>query len=366
MSALVDRVNYQADYLDDYDTFFERIINKTCVPTQLELQPGREKGRALCWMDCPYCYGGKATNDGVRLPISRYLEILKEISNGPHGNIKKVIIAGYATDPLNYEHIDKLLESTILFKNIFGIHTKLLKISEKFINLISGNEINKKSYITVSLDAGYNESYNITHGIKSKAKVLSKIYNNIEAIMKKKSKNIDVGGTYLITKANVSENEIKQSIKDVNDLGIQTLRFSFPQTPRGYDLDAKEDIIFKERDEAKKMLKNLISNLKSDTKVSFVDPDEDYQIDKERMLPCYARFVHPAIGFDGYLYHCSESSSPDFHDMSLGNLHKSSFWESYYSYDIDKLHEDFKKMEKNKCMCDRKLFIVNKKFGNRL
>ena len=76
-------------------------------------------------------------------------------------------------------------------------------------------------------------------------------------------------------------------------------------------------------------------------------------------MPCFARFVHPAIGFDGQLYHCSESSSPNFSSMSLGNLQDRGFWESYYDYDLEKIKDAFSEMEKNACMCDRKLFIVN-------
>ena len=60
-----------------------------------------------------------------------------------------------------------------------------------------------------------------------------------------------------------------------------------------------------------------------------------------------ARFAHPAIGYDGYLYHCSESSSPDFHDMSLGDINTKNFWDLYYSYNSEKMKNDFKLMEFN-------------------
>ena len=38
------------------------------------------------------------------------------------------------------------------------------------------------------------------------------------------------------------------------------------------------------------------------------------------------------------------------------------FWDLYYSYDKQTVEKSFKLMEKNKCMCDRKLFIVNREF----
>ena len=63
MNNLIDRTNYNSRYLE-YETFAKKILNYTCVPYQIEIQPGREKGEALCWMSCPYCYGGNAKNSG--------------------------------------------------------------------------------------------------------------------------------------------------------------------------------------------------------------------------------------------------------------------------------------------------------------
>ena len=54
---LIDRVNYNTKYLDNYEEFAKKILNYKSVPYQIEIQPGREKGKALCWMSCPYCYG---------------------------------------------------------------------------------------------------------------------------------------------------------------------------------------------------------------------------------------------------------------------------------------------------------------------
>ena len=69
-------------------------------------------------MPCTYCYGGSAKNDGTRLDPERYLDIIEQTNNGPNGNINKIIYAGYATDPLNYEHIDDLIEKSINFGQI--------------------------------------------------------------------------------------------------------------------------------------------------------------------------------------------------------------------------------------------------------
>ena len=362
MDKLKDRATYNAKYLE-YEEFAEKILSYTSVPYQIEIQPGREKGKALCWMSCPYCYGGSAQNSGDRLSAERYIQIIKEVSSGPNGRIEKLILAGYATDPLNYEYFDDLYECSLNHNFITGIHTKLLKISKKFLNLVSQKNVRDESYISISIDAGFKESYNITHGITSSVDILKKIYKNIQDIQDIKNKVIDINTTYLLTVHNCSLEEISKSIEDLQSLEVDTLRFSFPQVPRKYDYKQKTNIFIENRSELIKEIKNLIEKKQNNkTFISIVDPDSKYEINELRAIPCYARFAHPAIGLDGYLYHCSESSSPDFHDQSLGNLKDKNFWELYYSYNKEKVERDFKLMAKNSCMCDRKLFIVNREF----
>ena len=81
-----------------------KIINKTIVPHQVEVQPGPMRGN-ICWLSCPYCYGNTAIDTGERLSKERYLEIMDQIAEG---GVNKIIFAGYATDPLNYENIEEL------------------------------------------------------------------------------------------------------------------------------------------------------------------------------------------------------------------------------------------------------------------
>ena len=45
LNDLKQRVNYQKKYIDNYEKFAQKILNKTAIPIQLEVQPGREKGR---------------------------------------------------------------------------------------------------------------------------------------------------------------------------------------------------------------------------------------------------------------------------------------------------------------------------------
>ena len=60
-----------------------------------------------------------------------------------------------------------------------------------------------------------------------------------------KNSKVDVNTTYLLTTYNSSISEISKSIDDLSNLGVDTLRFSFPQVPRNYDYNQKGNILLK-------------------------------------------------------------------------------------------------------------------------
>ena len=107
-------------------------------------------------MECPYCYGLSATDNGERLSKQRGLEVLDEIIDG---GVNKIIFAGYATDPLNCDYIDDLLEKTIKKNAIFGFNTKDLKVSDRFIKTLDTPNLIKGSYMSLSIDAGSDKTY---------------------------------------------------------------------------------------------------------------------------------------------------------------------------------------------------------------
>ena len=94
------------------------------------------------------------------------------------------------------------------------------------------------------------------------------------------------------------------------------------------------------------------------------NPDKENDIyRKPRTTPCFARFIFPVVGFDGWLYNCSQSSAPNFRSTALGDLNKSNFWDLFYGYET-KNFESFlfkcnTKISKSGCRCDRKEHIVN-------
>ena len=364
--ALVARYKFGANYITDFAKFRVQILNKTVIPHQVEIQPG-PPGSGLCWLECPYCYGGSAIDTGERLSGKRTIEILEEIAAG---GVNKVIFAGYCTDPLNSAYIDDLLDVAIQRGMIFGFNTKALRVSDRFLQLLSSSKKAPASYFSVSVDAGSNRSYNAVHAIANEStRVYDRVLENVTRIAsarKVSGTHFDISAAFLINSLNGSDDEIRQFVADFRKAGCDLIRFTFPQLPRGKagtELptvpNAEECARFRQR------LQPLIEKLDGgDCRVLFVDADREHDIfRKARTTPCVARFVYPTVGFDGWLYHCSQSSAPNFRKMALGNLASRSFWDIFYDYNANLLENYFTEcervMEEVHCRCDRKEHLVN-------
>jgi MoaA/NifB/PqqE/SkfB family radical SAM enzyme len=339
MTDLVSKYKYSANYIPDYGKFIESVMNKTVIPYQIEMQPGPAKN--LCWLRCPYCYGRSAEDTGERMSGKRSLEVLREAADG---GVKKVIFAGFCTDPLNSPYIEGLLETAISKKMVFGFNTKALKVSNGLFDLLS-SEVAPGSYVNISVDAGSNEVYNKVHGVSGDPQIYDRVLQNARHLWGW----YDMSATYLIMGENNSESEIRKFVDDFAPV-CDVIRFAFPQPPRGTPVNAPSCDLY---------LRPLIEEL--DSKVCRVILIEPEQEPKERTLPCLARWVYPTVGFDGWLYHCSQSAAPNFRLMALGDLNKRGFWEVFYDY--NSMTEDEKKMSELGCRCDRKEHLTNSKGG---
>ena len=360
---LEKKYNFKGNYIKDFKIFRDQIIQKKIIPYQVEFQ-APPRGKKICWLECPYCYGLSADNNGDRLSKERGLKILKQILDG---GVKKIIFAGYATDPLNCSYIDELLDLTISNKAVFGFNTKALKISDSFFNALINNKISDNSYISLSVDAGSNDTYNLIHDVKAKkAKIYDQVLNNAKKLGMIKNKNyFDLSAAYLVNANSANLNDYENFINDFMAAGCNVLRFSFPQPPKDTEtkkgvVPTQEEINFYISDLFK--LKKKYENDKC--LILITNPDSDHNIYyKPRTLPCYARYLFPTVGFDGWLYNCSQSSAPNFRSTALGDLTKDDFWSLFYNYDSDNLDTFMsvcnKKIANSGCRCDRKEHIIN-------
>lgn len=360
---LVQSYSYKNSVISDAKLFRQQLLEKSIIPYQVEFQPPPASLRKICWLECDYCYGASADDSASqRMDKKLALSVLKDIAVG---GVKKVIFAGYATDPLNSPFIEDLLESAIDHELIFGFNTKALRISKKLYDLISRSDIQESSYVSLSVDAGTNETYNAMHSVASRARIYDKVLDNARKL-RLANPDITLSAAYLINRHNDSPGDVKKFIEDFRSAGCNYLRFSFLQQPKDVQLNDVSLPDETQQEEIKTRLSELISNEDSeDCPVKLVDIDKKENIyRKARTVPCFARFIFPTVGYDGWLYNCSQSSSPNFHSTALGDLSKKSFWDLYYNYDLSDekryFHSSGVAMKMSGCRCDRKMHLANK------
>jgi len=359
---LEKKYQFKTNYVDDLQIFKNQVLKKKIIPYQVEFQ-APPRGKKICWLECPYCYGLSAEDNGERLQKDRGIEILKQILDG---GVKKIIFAGYATDPLNCSYIEDLLDLTITKKAVFGFNTKALKVSDKFFEILSSKKIINDSYISLSVDAGSNETYNKIHGVKNISKIYDKVLENTKKLGDiRKSKNFDLSAAYLVNINSAKSYDYENFINNFMKAGCNLLRFTFPQQPKGINTEIGVIPSETEKDYYKKDLEKLkIKYENSECSILIVDADDDHNIyDKPRTIPCFARYVFPTIGFDGWLYNCSQSSAPNFRLSALGDLKINNFWDLYYNYKVEKFNDYLISCSKNisntGCRCDRKEHVLN-------
>ena len=324
-------LTYSRPYVDDVQQFFQSIKDRTVVPHQLEFQPGSSSSK-ICWMECPHCYGINTEHSPERLSLERYHELLDETASIP-----KIIYSGYATDPLFYKHTPELIAHTVRQQQAVGIHSKCLKVSDELIASVQGCVYG--SYISVSLDAYNDETYSLAHNYPHA--VYSRIIDNISRLARETLLMINVN--YLVNQWNNDASGFKQMYEDVMSVGADVVRFSIAQQPN-----------FGE--------KSIVPSDIDWTQIQGLSGVQIYPVwkDEAQVTPCWARWLFPAVSYDGYLARCSETSSPTWDDIRLGSLHTHSFWDLYYDY----MNFGTQKLLDAQCMCDRKQMWANRQINS--
>ena len=78
LQDLKDKYNFKSNYIKNIEKFKDEIIKKKILPYQIEFQ-APPRGKKICWLECPYCYGLSAEDTKERLEKTRGIDILNQI-----------------------------------------------------------------------------------------------------------------------------------------------------------------------------------------------------------------------------------------------------------------------------------------------
>ena len=53
---LENKYQFKTNYVNNFKKFKEDILEKKIIPHQVEFQ-APPRGKKICWLECPYCYG---------------------------------------------------------------------------------------------------------------------------------------------------------------------------------------------------------------------------------------------------------------------------------------------------------------------
>jgi len=299
-----------------------KIFNGELVyPRQVEIHLPGDRKRA-CNFDCYYCQGRI-----LEQPLAPFEEDALMIVEELKGRVPYIIYGGAYTEPLLNPYLLDFLKLTKNYGSRFGIHTNgsLLKQLEKeksFLSEICRIATSSEDYLSVSLDAGVAQSHmqikntkvnwfdEIIEGIRTAAKIRGN------------SDSPAIRVCYLLNRFNSSESEIKRIISIMQDIKVDSLRFSIPYDVygKGFDMVRK----YKQAVEVVhnfgygKMLEPLMSkDLRERPYVFYISP-HCQDVDRMNFKQCIYSYYQITLASDGYIYKCSSTASPSFKMNRLG------------------------------------------------
>ena len=292
-------------------------------PRQLEIHlPGDRKH--ACNFNCYYCQGCQ-----LEQPLAPFEEDALKIVDELKGRIPYFIYGGAYSEPLLNPYFLDFLEMTKKHGSYFGIHTngsllKQLEGKQSFLSELCRIAASRQDYLSISLDAGTPESHMKTKNLK--ANWFDEIIEGIRMAAKLRG-NYDspaIRVCYLMNRFNSSEREINRIIEIMQDIKVDSLRFSIPYDLYGKDFDRvrryKQTVEVKQNKTYAEMLKPLMStDLRKRPYIFYISP-ECQDVDRMNFRQCIYSYYQITLAADGYVYKCSSTASPTFKFNRLGKI----------------------------------------------
>jgi radical SAM protein with 4Fe4S-binding SPASM domain len=284
-------------------------------------------------------------NDGL-LTIDGYAKLLEDLI----GKTNLIEISGIGTDPITYPYFCQLV-SLIKERNFnFGIHTKGFKLTKELCKLLnSGNT--EGNYITISLDSGFRELYNVLHGSPKYSKIFDHIVKQMGILKKEKEQNnskLRINISYLLFKDNSNVEHIQKFIEIFEPL-TDVLRFSIPQVP-----NKAKPIGYLSPDEIDAVL-DILKNFEKENIIVLNFGNSEHDTNFKR---CWAQRFNLTIDKAGNVFPCPQVALSDYNHLRYGNLRDKTIWEIWNSKKRKEILGMY--VDDMKCLvCDRKDENIN-------
>lgn len=301
-----------------------KIFNVELVyPRQIEIHLPGDRKRA-CNFDCYYCQGRI-----LEQPLAPFEEDALKIVDELKGRVPFFIYGGAYSEPLLNPYFLDFLKLTKEHGSYFGIHTngsllKELEEKQSFLSELCRIAASQQDYLSISLDAGTPESHMKAKNIK--VNWFDEIIEGIRmaAKLRGNSHSPALRVCYLLNRFNSSEREINRIIEIMQDIKVDSLRFSIPYDLYGKDFDRvrryKQAVEVKQNEIYAEMLKPLMSKDLRERPYIFYLPPEHQDVDRMNFRQCIYSYYQITLGADGYVYKCSSTASPTFKMDRLGKV----------------------------------------------
>lgn len=301
-----------------------KIFNgKLVYPRQLEIHlPANHQ--EVCNFNCNYCQGRI-----LKRPLVPFEDKALELVDKIKGKVPFIIYGGAYSEPTMNPYLMAFLMVTKKHHSHFGIHTngsllKSLEESQGWLTELCRIATDKQDYLSISLDAGLSKSHMITKNLNKNW--FDEIIEGLKLAVKIRGKGDKpaIRICYLLNKVNSSEKEIKEIIKLVKKIKVDSLRFSIPYDVYGKDFEAvkkyKKNVEVKQDKKLSKILEPLMSKKPEERPYIFYLPPKYQDVEKMCFKRCIYSYYQITLAADGYVYKCSSTATPSFKFNRLGKI----------------------------------------------
>ena len=325
MTKRLDGYNYMkilTDWVSKDDIFKKDFV----WPRQMEIHLPANK-KIACDFHCYYCQGSNL-DMSLGLDEKKALKLMEEI--GPN-TFEYYVYGGAYTEPLLNSYFMDFMRLTKKLNAHFGIHSngsqlKKLQNEQNFCTELVSLMESKYDYFSCSLDGGSPKSHMKTKNIKYDA--WTDIIEGIKILVSERDKQKSKGSirvAYLLNKWNSGEEELKNFINLMKDIGVDSLRFSIPYAQYGNEVNKvqnyKQKIENQQHQKFKELLEPYMSKSNNEKPFIFyfapVNQDIDRMLD-DNYKQCAYTYYQTTLGSSGHIYRCSSIATPTFDYGILG------------------------------------------------